>query len=206
MPKHKYLSLNIFEKLLFYIKHKLLNEKINKIKLYKLSLPVEEKKFLNETKKLIYKLCRNNIILKKNIILDQSVSYWTPDRYFKYFNKLKIIIINRDPRSIYYSMSSRNSNAYPSDSVKKFCTWYRYIRHKQSKIKNKNIYLMQYEKFVNNFKYESLKLNKFLNIKELDTPNFDLNYSKKNVYKAKFQLRKSDQIYIKKNLKKFLYW
>lgn len=206
MPKYKYLSLNIFEKLLFYFKYQLLNEKINKIKLHKLILPVEEKKFVNETKKLIFSLCQNNIKLKKNIILDQSASYWRPDRYFRYFNNLKIIIINRDPRSIYYSMSSRNSKAYPSESVKTFCNWYKYIRGKQFKIKNKNIYCIQYEKFVNNFKIESKKLNRFLNIKELNTTNFDLNYSKKNVYKAKFQLKKSDQLYIKKNLKNFLYW
>ena len=151
-------------------------------------------------------MCQNNIKLKKNIILDQSASYWRPDRYFRYFNNLKIIIINRDPRSIYYSMSSRNSKAYPSESVKTFCNWYKYIRGKQFKIKNKNIYCIQYEKFVNNFKIESKKLNRFLNIKELNTTNFDLNYSKKNVYKAKFQLKKSDQLYIKKNLKNFLYW
>ena len=206
MPQHKYLSLNIIKKLVFYFKYKLFNEKINNIRLYKILLPVREKNFLDETRKFIYKLCKKNSYLKKNIVLDQSASYWRPDRYFKYFKNLKIIIINRDPRSIYYSMSSRNSKAYPSDSVKKFCIWYKYIRSKQLKTKNKNIYIIQYEKFVNNFETESKKLNNFLNIKNINSTSFDLSYSKKNVYKAKFQLGKSDQLYIKKNLKNFLYW
>lgn len=206
MPQHKYLSLNIIKKIVFYLKYKFLNKKVNSIKLYKILLPVAEKNFLNETRKFIYNLCKKKFYTNKNIILDQSASYWEPDRYFRYFKNLKIIIINRDPRSIYYSMSSRNSKAYPSDSVIKFCNWYKYIRNKQSKIRNKNVYVVQYEKFVNNFKTESKKINNFLNIQNLDPKSFDLSYSKKNVYKAKFQLSKSDQLYIKKNLKNFLYW
>ena len=72
-----------------------------------------------------------------NIILDQSASYWRPTDYLKYFDDLKIISENRDPRSIYYSMSSRNSKAYPSSNITTFAKWYKQIRNNQLKIKIK---------------------------------------------------------------------
>ena len=47
MPQFKYLSLNMIKKFHFFIKHRLLKEKINKIKLFKVRIPEDEKKFLN---------------------------------------------------------------------------------------------------------------------------------------------------------------
>ena len=207
MPQHKYLSLNIIKKIIFYLKYKFLNKKVNSIKLYKILLPVDEKNFLNETIKFIYKLCKKNSYTNKNIILDQSASYWNPERYLKYFKNLKIIIFNRDPRSIYYSMKSRNSKAYPSTNVVTFVKWYKYVRNNQSAIKkNKNIYIIQYENFLKNYEQESKKINNFLGISNKIISEFKLEHSKKNIYKAKDQLTKKDQIYIKKNLSKYINW
>ena len=207
MPQHKYLSLNIIKKIIFYLKYKFLNKKVNSIKLYKILLPVDEKNFLNETIKFIYKLCKKNSYTNKNIILDQSASYWNPERYLKYFKNLKIIIVNRDPRSIYYSMKSRNSKAYPSTNVVTFVKWYKYVRNNQSAIKkNKNIYIIQYENFLKNYEQESKKINNFLGISNKIISEFKLEHSKKNIYKAKDQLTKKDQIYIKKNLSKYINW
>ena len=75
-----------------------------------------------------------------NIILDQSASYWRPTDYLKYFDDLKIIIINRDPRSIYYSRF-RNSKACSSSNITTFAKWYKQIRNNQLKIKIK-IYIL----------------------------------------------------------------
>ncbi len=207
MPQFKYLSLNMIKKFYFFIKHRLLKEKINKIKLFKVRLPENEKKFLFETKKLLDELCqKKNKSKNSNIILDQSASYWRPTDYIKYFNNLKIIIINRDPRSIYYSMYSRNSKAYPSSNIITFAKWYKKIRSNQLKIKNKNVYIIQYEKFLNNFEIESKKLNNFLKINQKIKSKFDLNFSKNNILKAKNKLNKQDKIYLEKKLKNFLVW
>ena len=138
--------------------------------------------------------------------MDQSVSYWRPDNFFKYFNNLKVIIINRDPRSIYYSMKSRNSKAYPSTDVKTFTNWYKKIREEQSKSKNKNIYFIQYENFLNKFEIESKKLNNFLKINQKIKSKFNLENSKKNILKAKFNLNKKELKYLEKELKKYLVW
>ena len=149
---------------------------------------------------------KKNKSKNSNIILDQSASYWRPTDYIKYFNNLKIIIINRDPRSIYYSMYSRNSKAYPSSNIITFAKWYKKIRNNQLKIKNKNVYIIQYEKFLNNFEIESKKLNNFLKISQKIKSKFDLNFSKNNILKAKNKLNKQDKIYLEKKLKNFLVW
>ncbi len=207
MPQFRYLNLNILSKLYFFIKYKILKEKINKIKIFKVRLPKDEKEFLLETRKFIDKLCqKKNRSKNTNIILDQSVSYWRPNDYFKYFNNLKIILVNRDPRSIYYSMHSRNSKAFPSSNVVTFAKWYKKIRKNQLKIKNKNIHIVQYEKFLNNFNSESKKLNNFLKISQKVKSKFNLKFSKKNILKAKYNLSKKDKIYLERVLKDYLAW
>ena len=207
MPQFKYLSLNMIKKFHFFIKHRLLKEKIKKIKLFKVRIPEDEKKFLLETKNFLDELCqKKNKSKNSNIILDQSVSYWNPENFLKYFDDAKIIITNRDPRSIYYSMLSRNSKAYPSSNIKTFTKWYKKIREKQSEIDNKNIYFVQYEKFLKNFEKESRKLNNFLKISNKIKSKLDIEHSKNNILKAKRNLAVSDQNFIKNNLKNFLAW
>ena len=78
---------------------------------------------------------------------------------------MKIVLINRDPRSVYYSMRSRQSFAYPGYDINLFVEWYDYIIKKEINCqkKIKNIIEINYERFLNNFKSESKKLNKFLN-------------------------------------------
>ena len=207
MPQFQYIGLNLFNKMLFKIQHSYLGRNINLINLFQMKLPIDEKNFLIETRKLIMKLCEANISSKnKNTILDQAASFWHPEDYFKYFDDLKIVIINRDPRSIFYSMLSRNSKSYPSSNVSDFVKWYKNIRNKQSKINNKNIYFIQYENFLKNHEKESKKLNNFLKISNKIKSDFDLEHSKRNMIKASEKLAIKDQNFIKHNLKSFLAW
>ena len=52
----------------------------------------------------------------------------------------------------------------------------------------------------------SKKLCKFLSIKKLSKFDYNINISKKNLYKAKNNLTKSELNYISKKLKKFIQW
>ena len=148
----------------------------------KMSLPTEEKEFINFTKKFLNNIFSINSRIKKNIVLDQSTNFWKPEIVFKYFDNLKIVLINRDPRSVYYSMRSRQSFAYPGYDINLFVEWYDYMnkkRDKLSKKNKKNIIEINYERFLNNFKSESKKLNKFLRINNKINSNFNLENSKK---------------------------
>ena len=83
---------------------------------------------------------------------------------------------------------------------------YKKIRKNQLKIKNKNIHVIQYEKFLNNFNSESKKLNNFLKISQKVKSKFNLKFSKKNILKAKYNLNKKDKIYLERVLKDYLAW
>ena len=174
-------------------------------------LPKNEKKFIFETNKYLLDLFKFNIksINKKNIILDQATNFWKPEIIFKYFNNAKIILVTRDPRSIYYSMKFRGSYAYPGYDIKIFVKWYKYAMQKREKIIKKyktNILDVKFEKFINNMEFELLRINQFLQIKNKIVKNFNYDFSKNNVFKAKYSLSKNELNFIKKNLKKYLQW
>ena len=145
----------------------------------------------------------------KNIVLDQSTNFWEPEIINKYIENCKIILVTRDPRSIFYSMKSRESFAYPGYNLKIFVDWYKYIMTKRKKINKKfknKIIVIKFEKFIINFSNEKKKLDKFLKINHNTKDNFDHEFSKKNLYKAKYKLDKYELSYIEKKLKDYLQW
>lgn len=211
IPQFQSISLNILKKLQFKVKKKLFGYKNHEHKFYKMRLPKNEKKFIFETNKYLLDLFKFNIksINKKNIILDQATNFWKPGIIFKYFDNAKIILVTRDPRSIFYSMKSRGSFAYPGYDIKIFVKWYRLIMQLRNKMPKKfknNIMEIKFEDFINNFDKETKKINSFLGIEKKVINNFDYQNSLKNVYKAQKYLNKSEKLYIEKKLKNYLQW
>ena len=127
---------------------------------------VSKKRFDYETNSylvIIKSNCKN--LKKKNIILDQATSFWKPEIANNYFDNLKIIVVTRDPRSVFYSMKFRGSYAYPGYHIEKFVKWYDEIFSNQKLLQKqqKNIINIKFEKFFNDDGYK-LKLEKFLKI------------------------------------------
>ena len=209
LPQFHYLKLDFKKKFFLNIKSKFYNK--NKNRLNETFVPIfyDEKKFIIETKIFLKKLIKTHTIKNNKIILDQSISIWNLDEIFKYFEDIKIILVTRDPRSIFYSMKSRSSNSYPGHNIKKFVTWYTFImkkfekNFKQTKYKKK-ILKINFEDFVSN-KSTKKKILNFINAKEINNI-FNFEKSKNNAFKAKKLLNKNHQEYIKKNLKKNLQW
>ena len=210
IPQFKRISLDKFDQINFKLKKGLLNFKNHNHDLYEMKIPVEEKKFLNEPKKYLFNIFSSNKNLKsKKIILDQATNYWCPETILKYLDNTKIILVTRDPRSVFYSMKFRGSFAYPGYDIKKFVNWYKIVMEKKINItpKNKrNILKIKFEDFVNNFEKETAKIQKFLNLKKQKTIGFDFDFTKKNMFKAKYNLTQRELIYIEKKLKNFLQW
>ena len=102
-------------------------------------------------------------------------------------------MITRDPRSIFSSMKTRKSLAYPGHDIKIFCEWYKHIMKNYNKTKESNLLIkINYENFILNHEKESKKLLKFLKIKNLKKKNFDISELKKksflkqkNIYQIK---------------------
>ena len=209
LPQFKSIGLDLKNEFILKFKRKYFGKKNHEHNLYKMSIPVDKKLFIYETKRYLKKICLINKT-NKNVVLDQATNFWNPDIAFKYFDNLKIVLVTRDPRSIFYSMKSRASNAYPGYDIKKFVKWYQEImsirKKLKKKYKDKRILEIQFENFINNFESEKNKIEKFLGTKKEYLSSFDFQKTKKNVYKAKYLLTKSDQKFIEKKLKKYLQW
>ena len=135
-----------------------------------MKIPVSKKRFDYETKSYLASIIKSNCKnLKKNIILDQATSFWKPEIANNYFDNLKIIVVTRDPRSVFYSMKFRGSYAYPGYDIEKFVKWYDEIFSKQKLLQKqqKNIINIKFEKFFNDDDYK-LKLEKFLKIPSIN--------------------------------------
>tara|TARA_B100000700_G_C14952596_1_gene812368 strand:+ start:226 stop:1185 length:960 start_codon:yes stop_codon:yes gene_type:complete len=205
LPQFKRIQLNFFEKVNYLRHSNLLKKSINEYKYFKVRLPKTENIFIDQTRKYLSKV--TNIDKKKTIILNQSINALNINEHQKFFNKPKIIIVTRDPRSIFSSMKQRNSFAFPGKDVKVFIKWYQnLINRLNNDVNPKNSLFVKYENFLNNFDHEKKRLCNFLKIKYSTNSKYDVKNSKKNLLKAKKLLTKSDLSLIKKELKQFLQW
>ena len=170
--------------------------------------PVDEKIFINESKKLIDKVLYSlNNNKKKIVVIDQGANFWKPELSTIFYSNKKIILITRDPRSIFASMKLRKSLSYPGHDVNIFINWYQSIISRIGSFKNsKNVLLIKYESFIINHYKESKKLLKFLKVKEVKKNRFDIDESRKNIYKADKVLTKKEKHLIETKLKKYLQW
>ena len=66
------------------------------------------------------------------------------------------------------------------------------------------VFHIKYEDFFSNFDSEKNKLCKLLKIPENESDNFNLEYTKKNLFKYKDNLSVEEINYINKNLKDFI--
>jgi hypothetical protein len=176
-------------------------------KFLQMVLPVDEKIFIKESKKLIDKILYSAVNKKKNIVIDQGANFWKPEISTIFYSNRKIILITRDPRSIFASMKSRKSLSYPGHDVNIFIAWYQSIISRIKSFKNsKNILFIKYEDFIFDHSNESKKLIKFLKLKKEDKNIFNIDDSRKNVYKANLVLTKKEKHLIETKLKKYLQW
>ena len=177
-------------------------------KFLQMVLPVDEKIFINESKKLIDKVLYSlNNNKRKNVVIDQGANFWKPELSTIFYSNKKIILITRDPRSIFASMKLRKSLSYPGHDVNIFIEWYQSIISRiGSSKKSKNVLLIKYESFIINHHNESKKLLKFLKIKKVDKNRFNIDESRKNIYKANKVLTKKEKYLIETKLKKYLQW
>ena len=93
-------------------------------------MPVNEKKFIKESRLFIKKIILNNLNKKtihknQNIVLNQASNIFDPINSSQYFYNRKVIIVTRDPRDIFSSMKTRKSKGPPSYDVHLFLKWFK---------------------------------------------------------------------------------
>lgn len=128
-----------------------------------------EEKFLASTKNYIKNLlCAANTENKPIVMVDQLVPPSNLNRYLRYFDDIKVVVVERDPRDLYLlGKYVWRSTLFPID-VEKFCQWYRYTRkHRDYEVYNpEKVMLVQFEDFVYNYDEVVGKLNRFLCLDE----------------------------------------
>lgn len=172
-----------------------------------------EEKFYFYTKEYIDKLFKiANKENKEYIAVDQLVPPSNLERYSRYFNNIKIIVVDRDPRDSYILEKIYwKGSIIPTDKVENFIIWYKEVRKHTKKEKElDNVLNIKFEDAVYN--YDSF-LKKILNFLEIDEKEqklkmkfFNPDISKKN---TKLWLKhpelKSDIELIEKELKEYCY-
>ena len=124
---------------------------------FKLIIPKKKQIFVHEAKKLLNSIFLTNIpSIKKEqaFLINQGVNIFDPLNSSKYYQNPKIIIVLRDPKSVYFSMKSRKSFGYPGYNLDLFLKWYPKYMKNLKKINSNKILYIQFEKFFSNFKEE----------------------------------------------------
>ena len=142
---------------------------------------------------------------KKNIVIEQGGNFFNPIESTKYYgSNREIIVVTRDPKAIYWSMKRRQSLAYPGHNIKLFVKWYKSVMEKVNFSENNNVIHIKYENFFLDFENQKKILCSRLNIDSKINDNFDLNFTKNNLFKFKEKLTDDEKRFIDNELKDYV--
>ena len=167
---------------------------------------IETKKYL---KNLFLEIDKNSL---NTIALDQLVPPNNIEPYFNYFEDLKVIVVDRDPRDIFLLNKMFWKELWIPAEIDTFISWYKNIRNNNTYRKNnKNILFINFEELIYSYQETLEKIYKFLDIKEIN------HISKKKFFNPEVSIKNTklyinpEKIYtkdirkIEKELKEFLY-
>ncbi|HDS7250358.1 TPA: hypothetical protein QH439_003468, partial [Morganella morganii subsp. morganii] len=87
---------------------------------------------------------------KDFIVFDQIIPSNNVDKYNNYFNDIKVIIVDRDPRDLYILNEALWKEKWiPSDSLDTYIEWFQLLR--ENKTANEDVIYMQFEDFIYNY-------------------------------------------------------
>ena len=104
---------------------------------------------------------------KSAIVVDQIVPPSNLSRYIRYFNDIKVFIVDRDPRDIY--LSERyiwKGKIIPVENPEIFCKWFKYTRQHRKKdlIPRDHVMYLQFEDLIYHYDETVLKIEGWLNL------------------------------------------
>ena len=182
----------------------------------------DKSNFIKETRNYINSLFGDYIDSNKinTLVLDQAVPPTNISNSAQFFEKIKVIIIDRDPRDIYSSLVKNNTLLGPDlnskDSAEKYIKWHKVLRNNsQSKIASKenpsNVLKLNFEDLVCNYDKSVEKIANFLGeniVHKYKNRYFDSNSkrSKSNVGLWKNHTNQLVMEKISKELKDYCYF
>ncbi len=206
-PQFYFDKMNFINKINFYIKRFIFRKPSKEVELLKMIIPKNENVFLSACEnylKEIFKL-NSNFDSSKNIVIEQGGNFLSPISSTKLYGKnKKVVCVTRNPNAIFWSMKRRNSLAYPGHDIKIFVEWYKSIMQKIKIDEFKNITHVKFEDFFSDFENQKKNLCLKLNIDPNVEDTFDLEFTKKNLFKFKDNLSTDEINFINSELKEFI--
>lgn len=149
---------------------------------------------------------------KEFLMIDQLVSSSKIDNCTRYFDDIKVIVVDRDPRDIYLSMKyiwRDNLGKELSGNIRLFCEWYEWLRRLDTKQKDKYLYI-QFEDMLWDYDNTIEKIEKYCgldNTKHIEKGKyFAPEISKRNCELwDQYECEKENIEYIEQYLKEYLY-
>lgn len=174
------------------------------------SAPGEEK-FLRLTRRYIHDLFASiNTDNLPFVMVDQIVPPSNLSRYLRYFDDIRVIVVDRDPRDIFLlEKYCYRSRVIPLDSVEVFCRWFRYVRNDQKDPTDRVLHV-QFEDMVYFYDQTMAKIRDWVGLDEQDhikkRENFDPSSSIRNTRVwMKYPDHKAEVAYIEEHLSDYLY-
>lgn len=131
-----------------------------------------QKEFDQKTKQFLKDLFEAANTDKKQILMvDQLLPSSNLERYWKFFDDIKTIIVDRDPRDLYIlEKLIWKGNIIPVDNVEVFCKWYRYTRahRKTEKMDSEHVMFVQFEDLIYHYEETTESLSKWLGLEQKD--------------------------------------
>lgn len=178
-----------------------------------IKLCYDKEKFMVETKKYINSLI--NILDSKNeyeyLALDQLVTPYNLEEYYEFFDDLKVIIVDRDPRDLYLLNKIYWKEGWiPSHDVELYVKWFKGIRKDKINYNGGNSINIMFEELIYNYENTVKKIIEFLGIDECNHINklkkFNPEKSIKNCRLWENEKQYTDDIkYIEQNLKEYCF-
>ncbi len=171
-----------------------------------------EEKFLNCTRTYILKLFSSVSGSSNNIMVDQIVPPTNIKRYLRYFDDIKVCIVDRDPRDIFVLEKYVWKDGIIPIEVEDFCKWFKYTRsHRKEEILDESkVKLVQFEDLIYRYDETVDQILKWLDFKSTQHVNkgkhFDPNKSIKNTQTwKKYPQCQKDISFIEHELSEYLY-
>jgi hypothetical protein len=206
-PQFFFDKMNLLNKINFYFKRFLLRKHSKDIKLLNMVIPVDQEDFLKACEKYLHEIFKlnNKFDDKKNIVLEQGGNFFKPIESTKYYgSNREIILVTRDPKAIFWSMKRRQSLAYPGHDIRLFVKWYKATMSNFHFKENQKLTHIKYENFFSDFFNQKKILCSKLNLDPDTKDNFDLEFTKRNLFKFEKNLSDSEKYFIDDQLKDYV--
>ena len=126
---------------------------------------LSEESFLHKTRTFVDRLC-DSIPHKPSdefVVIDQMVPGNNIERYLRYVNDLKVIVVDRDPRDLYIRQRILHDHVLPNDPYY-FSQYYIDIRPAKNYVFPSNVLLVSFEDMIYKYNEMVAKITDFLGL------------------------------------------